>query len=361
MNKQVIIIGLISLVGIVLGIFGAYQFSKKQHLSFDNQLDISQLAATPKPLQKYSIDALSKDFAFTTSNIVVEEPSREENDYTSYLFSYTTSNGKVSGQLNVPKKINFENSSEAKNQQQPVIILIRGYVPQEIYQTGIGTENAAGVFAEHGYITLAPDFLGYGQSDPEPADSWEARFIKPIHVIELIRSVEEMGFEKIGIWAHSNGGQIGLTALEIMGKPYPMTLWAPVTAPFPYSVLFFSDENEDEGKTARKWVAQFEQIYDVFDFSLTQHLNRLVGPIQLHHGTADKAALKEWSDEFIVKLETENDRRAELEATSSGLVEEESLEPLDYTYFEYVGADHNMKPVWDTVIQRDLNFFEENL
>ncbi len=43
----------------------------------------------------------------------------------------------------------------------PIILMLRGYVDQEIYETGIGTKNAANYFSANGYITVAPDFLGY--------------------------------------------------------------------------------------------------------------------------------------------------------------------------------------------------------
>ena len=44
----------------------------------------------------------------------------------------------------------------------PVIIQFRGYVERSIYQPGAGTKKTAEVFAKNGFISLAPDFLGYG-------------------------------------------------------------------------------------------------------------------------------------------------------------------------------------------------------
>ena len=154
--------------------------------------------------------------------------------------------------------------------------------------------------------------------------------------------------KRLGIWAHSNGGQIALTTLEILNQPIPTSLWAPVTAPFPYSLLFFSDENEDEGKATRKWIAQFEQDYDVYEFSLTQHLDLLQGELQLHHGTLDEAALKSWSDEFVAKVKTENKSR-------------QANQQIKINYFSYPGADHNLQPGWNTAIQRDIEFFGRKL
>ncbi len=335
----------------------------------------------PKPLQAYSITALSQR-QYQKSPLTVEKVLTQTPDYTSYLFSYTSLNKKVTGQLNVPTKL--------PESPVPTIVMLRGYVPPETYSTGVGTKNAAKVLAENGFVTVAPDFLGYGDSDPEPTDSWQARFEKPILVIELIKSLEkaklkidptdlpqstlatkitaptqEFMFGPLGLWGHSNGGQIALTTLEVLQQPIPTTLWAPVTAPFPYSILFFSDENEDEGKAMRKWLAMFEENYDVFDFSLTKHLDRLRGPIQLHHGTDDEAALLTWSNEFESRIKLENERREEaatdLATGSATLSVPEELQPLDLTFFTYPGADHNLQPGWNTVVERDVAFFKREL
>jgi len=320
-----------------------------------------------KSLNQYSLNNL-KDYPFATSQIKVGEVLNHGEGFTEYPFTYQTMGKTMSGLLTVPVSL-------PKNQaDQKVIIMLRGWVPTEDYVSGIGTSPAARFFAQQGYITLAPDFFGYGQSDSEPADTWEARFIKPLNVIELIKSVREYGVAEVGLqpqtnlylWAHSNGGQIALSVLEVLSEPIPTTLWAPVTAPFPYSILFFSDELEDEGKEQRAYIGLFEKNYNTFDFSVTQHLDRLTGPIQIHHGTADEAALKTWSDEFLAKIDQENTRREklktenlDLETSSQAELYTGPIEPIKYQYFVYPGADHNLKPVvnWNLAVNRDLGFF----
>lgn len=114
----------------------------------------------------------------------------------------------------------------------------------------------------------------------------------------------------------------------------------------------------------RKWIALFEADYDVFDFSLTQHLHLLHGPLQIHHGTNDDAALKFWSDEFTGKIEIENQKRADelkKQATLSALIDESRFQKIDVEYFVYPGANHNLQPGWQTVVERDLLFFQKHL
>lgn len=356
-------------VGWCLGnLFGLPFFLENNALI--SPLTTTKIQEKKLPLLKYSIDNL-QNYDYQSSLITIEKILEETPDYTSYLFSYQTLGKTMTGQLNIPTIAQPKDGF-------PIIVMLRGFIPEETYITGAGTKSAAAVFAKNGYVTLAPDFFGFGKSDPETEDSWEARFQKPLSVIELIKSIEQNSHIKIeqqlmklnpqqlGIWAHSNGGQIALTVLEILEQPIPTTLWAPVTAPFPYSILFFSDENDDEGKKMRKWLSLFEEDYDMFEFSLTQHLDKLSGPIQIHQGTADDAVPVAWNDEFVEKIKDENNHRKELleqikTSTQSGELET-PLPPIKINYFKYPGANHNLQPSWDKAIQRDLVFFiEESL
>ncbi|NCN03686.1 MAG: hypothetical protein GW942_01265 [Candidatus Pacebacteria bacterium] len=383
---------LVLVVILLLGLLGGILIGSKLYYSdteFVNPLiRVSQDRVKELPLNKYRITELA-NFDFIKSDIQIEEKIADYEEYSSYLFSYQASGGKITGQINLP------NNFAKKNK---VIILLRGYVPPEIYQTGIGTKSAAGVFAQNGYITLAPDFLGFGGSDNESDNSWETRFIKPVNVIELLRDIQQTDFVyqyciyndrqtssnsknlegvansscgsrkdnayKLGMWAHSNGGQVALTVLEALESTIPTTLWAPVTAPFPYSILFFTDELDDEGKASRLWLSQFEDDYNVFDFSITKHLDRLNGPILLHHGTSDEAALQAWSLEFIDKVDMENKLRVEnneLIKVATGTSDLVTKEPIDITFYAYPGADHNLQPSWNSVITRDIEFFKDKL
>lgn len=289
---------------------------------------------TPKPLLQYSFTNL-KNTPGVPSQIALTSILDEQPEYASYLFTYQTQGKTMSGQLNVP-------TTATPSAGFPVILMLRGYVDPSIYQTGVGTMNAAAVFAKNGYITLAPDFLGYGSSDPPAANPITERLEKPRHLLDLLASTASLKVTdpgRLGIWAHSNGGQIAISLLEITGRSIPTTLWAPVTKPFPYSILYYTDESDDQGKALRKEIANFETSYDVFDYSIDRYYDWLNAPLQLHQGSADDAVPLDWSTEFVDTLE-------ELDK--------------DITYFTYPGSDHNLRPAWDTAIARDLEFFAEH-
>lgn len=282
-----------------------------------------------RTLDKYSIDNLSKT-NIKPGNLTID---KESNTFS--LEFDPALDGKMastSGQIRIPGEGKY-----------PLIVMIRGYVDKEIFETGIGTEPSSKVFAQNGYITVAPDFLGYGDSSPETPDLFEARMQTYTTVLSLLKSIDqipEWDGENVFIWAHSNGGQIALTALEVTGVTYPTTLWAPVSAPFPYSILYYEDELSDYGKYLRGELARFESLYDVNNYTITSYLDRIKAPIQIHQGTANESVPVKWNNTLNTNLK-------ELK--------------VDTNYYIYPGANHNMSPSWNDVIQRDLEFFASNL
>ncbi len=358
MRKTLILI-LSACICLGFGMFLGVQAATNHHWFTDRLLSPLSIISDPNkpkelPLASLAIPAL-QNRNFSPGALRITDVGESETGFTRHEFRFETLGKQMSGQLNIPDNLDATNPPSA-------IIMLRGYVPLELYETGVGTKNAAARFAQAGYITIAPDFFGYGQSDPEPEDPWQARFEKPVVVAELLKTVESgipitqsgdtVKPVDLGIWAHSNGGQIALSALEVLKESHPATLWAPVTAPFPYSILYFGDEVEDEGKSQRAWIALFERDYDVHQFTHTQYLQDLRGPLQFQQGTTDDAVPFFWTEEFIAKLELENDRRSE-DASAPA--------QIDFSYHKYAGADHNLSGAWEAAVQRDLEFFAKVL
>lgn len=317
-KKIGILIGSIIFVGLV--IFWFWPKEKKLFLSPEGKWSFEA-----KPLQKYSFPELRKRM-FQPDGIWVEGSK----------FYYWVENKKVSGQIYVPA------GSEPAGGW-PVVIMIRGYVDREIYQSGIGTQHAAEYFAQNGYLTLAPDFLGYGESDKAPVNGLEERFLCPIEVLQLIASLKNLkqaNPDKISLWGHSNGGQIALSVLEISNKNYPTVLWAPVSKPFPYSILYYTDEYDDYGKALRKLVAGFDVQYEANEFSIHNYYDWINAPIQIHQGTADEAVPLKWS-ENLEKTLREKGKTVKL--------------------YVYPDADHNLaggENSWNLAVQRSLEWFK---
>lgn len=303
----------------------------------------------PKPLLVYSFENLKKT-NFPTTNIQMGIKVSEDKDTFSQTFYYQTPKKpdsqdliKVSGLMNAP----------VKPGNYPVIILLRGFVPSEMYKPGIGSEPVAKMLAQKGFITLAPDFLGYGESDKGASDSFENRFQTYTTVLSLFSSLSTLNdglsasysgrltadISNVGIWAHSNGGHIALSVLAISGKTYPTVLWAPVSTSFPYSILFYTDESDDQGKAMRKVLSQFEDVYNIDVFSPVKYYNWIKAPLDIEQGTADQEVPYWWSDNLVETLKKNK---------------------LDVEYNKHIGADHNMLPTitWNSAVSDTISFFK---
>lgn len=315
-------------IGIFLSI-GAYFGKRVAQNYISSQKTVSPIGQIfEKPLDKYTINRLSGR-KFEGSKIVLDQATATTSAYTVYTFHFVSDGKKVTGLAHIPNGTG----------KFPVIVQLRGFIDPATYTAGAGTQHSAEVYAQNGFISLAPDFLGFGGSDKPSTDVFEERFETHTTALNLLASVKTLPMadaSKIGIWGHSNGGQIALTVLEILSRPVPATLWAPVSKPFPYSILYYTDEGADHGKALRRELADFEKDYDVEQYSLTNYLNRITGPVQLHQGTADDAVPAAWSDALAKELK-------------------------DVMYFTYPGADHDMNGAWNAVVQRDISFFQKEL
>jgi len=341
MLRNLLII-IVSIISVIIFIVFFYNEKKTENIKTEEKQEIQK---QEKNLEKYEYKNLKKRKP-KNGEIIFEKILKDEKEFTSYIFFFETDAKKVSGLANIPKKC---------KDKCPVLVLLRGYVDQTIYTTGLGSERVGRGFAKEGYITLSPDFLGYGESDNPSIHPLEERFQSYTTVLDLLASVEDinkslkaleessiLADEKVmSIWGHSNGGQIALSILEITEKEYPTVLWAPVSKPFPYSILYFTDEFEDHGKALRKLVADFESIYDVEKYSPSNFYNLIKAPIQMHQGKLDDAVPEKWSNELESDLKKEN---------------------IDVEYFTYKTENHNFNlRNWNKVFERSLNFFNEKL
>ena len=318
--------------GVVLGAVGVWLWMSRGEVR-EMSNPMGEYQVKEKPYDKYSF-----------SRLVEREDIASQIEIEGETFSYMTEGKKVTGAITLPTGPGPEGGW-------PVVVMLRGYADKEIYYTGYGTKNGAKYFSEQGYVTLAPDFLGYGGSDPSDEDTLGARVRKPATVLDLLASLSSLEYvdtEQVYLWGHSNGGQIALSVAEILGRRGELslrgwssqvkgvTLWAPVTKPFPYSILYYTYDWDDRGKELRRVIAKWEADYEAEDYSIERYWDWIQTPIQIHQGTADEAVPYEWSDEVVKVWE-------ELE--------------LDVNYYRYSGTNHNMQPSWNTVIGRDVGWF----
>lgn len=146
--------------------------------------------------------------------------------------------------------------------------------------------------------------------------------------------------KNVFIWSHSNGGQIALTVLETSGVKYPSVLWAPNSAKFPYSILYYLDEADDQGKFLITKLADFMANYDVAKYAFNNYLSQIKAPMELDQGTGDNTVPIKWNEDLAQTLKKDS---------------------FDITFVKYPGADHNLQPGWNQVVANDLKFFKDHL
>jgi dipeptidyl aminopeptidase/acylaminoacyl peptidase len=196
--------------------------------------------------------------------------------------------------------------------------------------------------AKAGFVAVSIDFLGFGGSDGESFDMLEARFEKVPAVMDLLASVQALDFvdeNRVGIWAHSNGGQIALSVLEILGGKMPTVLWAPMTNPFSKSVLDTADDLDDGGKLVKETIEEFEKRYDSRRYGFENYYDWMEAPILINQGTGDYWCQMDWQTEVVSEL-LKRGKQASLRV--------------------WPGDDHNLSRNWEEAVVEDTAFFRRH-
>ena len=298
---------------------------------------LNKNAPTPvlNKYNQYSFESLFKK-EFKPGVIKFGSLTKREKNFNTYVFTYDSDGKIISGMANIPKG----------NGPFPVILLLRGYADQKNYHIGLGTERSANNLAENGFLTLAPDFLGYGYSDWEDQDILLARFYRPVEVLNLLAAVSSLASadtSRIGLWGHSNGGQIALSVLEITGRFYPTSLWAPVSLGFPESVLIYLGSQEEVGNIVKDKIDEFSKENDPKKYSISTYFDRVKSPFIIHQAATDELIDPEWTKNLVDKLK------------SLG---------LEVDYYQYSRENHNFnryETTGDLLRKRDLEFFKKEL
>lgn len=327
-RQTLLIVGiLILLLG---GIFLFSQFKNSPTVGFLPQQGENADRQGPQnnESQDFSFIAQLRNRTYEGSRITIEQTLSENSAYTSYEISYLSDNLKIYGVMNVPNgKDPF-----------PVIIMNHGYFNQSTFVSGNGTQNMADILAREGYLTLASDYRGFGQSEDSQGSSRGGhRPDYAIDVLNLIASIKNMDKadpSRIGMWGHSMGGEISLRTAEATDRLKAIVLWAPTSANASDNAAFY-------GRRRHTGTPPPVQDRDTQGTSPINYLQYINTPISLHQGLSDTEVNPQWSKNLSDALKKE---RKEVE------------------YFEYHGQDHNFQNLgWGVIAPRAVAFFDKYL
>ena len=262
--------------------------------------------------------------------IEIEKTLSENDRYGKYLISYPSDGLKIYGTMNVP-------TAGLPSGGFPVVILNHGYFNSASFNSGDGTDTMANILASEGYLTLAPDYRGFGNS--EDVKGQVSRGHRPeyatdvLNLIASVKSLSKADTGKIALWGHSMGGEVALRVAEATDRLKRFCVGAPTSANAADNAAFYG----------RRRTTPVDGGDDMeFDgASPINYLSAIQAPISLHQGLADTEVNPEWSKELNNLLKNED----------------KTIE-----YFEYPGQDHNFKNLgWDVISERTINFLDRYL
>jgi dipeptidyl aminopeptidase/acylaminoacyl peptidase len=214
----------------------------------------------------------------------------ETPQFTRELFAYTSDGLRITGQLTRPRG----------QGPFPVIVLNHGYFPLNIYRTGNDTQHASDYLAARGYLCLAPDFRSHAGSDPAPNTFRAGHVIDTLNLLPLISQLPDARPGPIGMWGHSNGGEITSKAMLISNQIAAALIYAPASPTLADNYYAFHADDPPSGPRA---TAAFpltpDQAPDLFArLSPINYLHYAQAPVQIHYGTADDSVPIEWVDQL---------------------------------------------------------------
>jgi dienelactone hydrolase len=312
-----------------------------------------QPTGTPHPIAPYTIEGL-RQRSFPGGVIQIGALLAEEATFRRYAISYPSDGLTITGILQVPMG----------DGPFPVIILNHGYYDRPAYFSGAGTWQQAGFLNQRGYLTIAPDYRSWGDSDSGLSLFHTGLVSDVLNLIASLPSLPEADTSRVGLWGHSMGGGIGTKVLTVSSGVKAAVLHAPnsandadLIARWGAGCLPGQTELSDQCNPAELLPADTPQaLVDAYfaaaaspelmqQIAPIYHLAYVSVPVQIHIGTADGAGLAETPPDWAPKL-----HQALLAAGKES------------TFYTYEGQGHFFTgTAWTEMMSRTADFFDIHL
>ncbi len=342
MKFKKIILGIIFLALIFAGFWFTKTTIEPDQTNSKNQTSESRPINSATALNPMSIQFLQEQ-DYPGSELEFTETLTPGSNFNRYIASYESEGNSINGLLTIP-------IAEPPEGGFPIIVFIHGYIPPDVYQTTSRYVEYQAGLASNGFITYKIDLRGHADSEGEPVTGHfsYAYVIDTLNAISSLKKHPTANPGKIGLWGHSNGGQIGFRTMVISNEVDAGVFWAGVVGSFEdmletynQDIPFLNLEERDTPQLVQENGLPSENPEFWQQIDPYYHLDNIAGAIQLHHGTADDSVPIELSRELEQAL-TEANKTIEL--------------------YEYPGGDHNLGgPDFTPAMQRTVEFFQEYL
>ncbi len=323
---------------------------------------VPTLTLTPSPtptieelIFPYTIDGL-RQHGYQGGKIHIRSRLDENESFTSYLIDYPSDGLTITGIMQIP----------AGDGPFPVIVLNHGFFSRSQFKSGDGTDRAAAFLAKHGYITIAPDYRSWGESDTDTSLFYSGLAIDVINLLNAIPSIPQADPERIGMWGHSMGGGVTMKVLVVDPRVKAAVLYSPVSADQAdvidrWGMGCFGDVARGElefGCNSSDIIPETlpANLQSAYRFAASDadtlrkvspiyYLDSISIPIQIHYGTEDGKVLNGTPPQWSVKF-------AQALRDAGGSVE----------LLRYEGEGHSfIGQPWFTFMERTLRFFDQNV
>lgn len=296
---------------------------------------------------------------------IIEQELGDGSNYKQYIVSYQSDGNKIFGLLTVPKE-------EMPQGGYPAIVFNHGYIPPTLYNTTSNYVAYVDSLARNGFVVFKIDMRGHGKSEGRAGGSYfsSGYMTDALNALSSLQKLDYVNPQKIGMWGHSMAGNLVLRAMLVSDQVKAGVIWAgavysyedfgkyrisdnsyrPPTATQPPvnqtdRPNVPDDPNRESSEMVQKLRANPQELNfnDPFwkAISLTQNLNYLNAPLQIHHAVNDSTVNVGYSRDLSQVL---------------------AAEGKQHDYFEYEGGEHNIdSPYFDTAMQRTVEFFKQNL
>lgn len=307
-------------------------------------------SVTPTPENPMSIRAMQAAWragTYAGSPIVIEQELDPGSNYHRYYASYRSEGLKIYALLTVP-------NGDPPPGGWPGIVFNHGFIPPEIYRTTERYVAYVDRLASAGFVVFRIDYRGNDRSEGIPKGAYgdPGYTIDVLNAVATLKQFPQVNPQKIGMWGHSMGGFLTLRTMVVSPDIKAGVIWAGVVGSYAdllerwHRLENLPTPTPPPGSThwRNDWAAQYgtpEQNPAFWDsISAPSFLANLSGPLQLHHGTADKEVPLVFSQNLAQQIQA-----------AGGSAE----------LFTYPGNDHNLSQSFTLAMDRTVAFFTQYL